>query len=423
MHLLVLLDLILEVCNQKWGHRSKTAASRIVACFLVLFAGSIWADCDSRMLFEHMGSTQECARVCLIQRERKMSVVSGDYNPTQSKPVTNPLLHASSAAAASTDDWHTMRRPQADPISQRVGLEFNRDGVAVLPEFAELFVHLTNTSGTIWDFDDNLFDSDPWVHSNPRPGIGRYATLIAEMTSNAGTVSPYNESHWDSFQFAACLGMETRYDLQRLIPAVNMAYSGLDLQCSDAYRLIADVHQRLLVIWQNCVQPIPGAIEAVERCWNIRRPMAIGSAGPGVVVMGLLEKHGMTDKFCAFVTDTPKKTPDGYVGDAALEACKRMSVAPQSAIMIGDSVSDVMTAAHAGIEYVLIRVAGKDLAERDQRISRYVAEFKNQNQMANRELVGPGATKVIFMHHFKQARFELTNNPALAFETTNHANS
>lgn len=279
-------------------------------------------------------------------------------------------------------------------------IDFGEFGITEIPQTATLFVELAGESGLLWDFDGNIFITEQAIHDSPNPGQGRYATLLQEMSQGQ-----YQPEHWSIHNFGSCLGMETSLDLKRLIPAASAAFPGVSWCDKEAMVRMAAVHNALLPLWLNQVEPVPGALDAIRRSESGGARSVICSAGPGAVVEGLLSHHRVRSVFVGLVTDTPKKTPDGYVGDAAYQACQLLGVNPAQAVLIGDTVSDVMTGAHAGVACVIIRLPGSDAEGRYELQKKYIAAIEEENRKAPRRLVGPDATKVIFLHHFDQLYF------------------
>ena len=97
---------------------------------------------------------------------------------------------------------------------------------------------------------------------------------------------------------------------------------------------------------------IDGAVEAVRRI-AADRPVAIASSAHHDVIAATLAATGLTDVFGVIVSsddvDHGKPAPDVY-----LEVARRLSVAPERALVVEDSRNGVLAGKAAGMTVVLI---------------------------------------------------------------------
>jgi HAD superfamily hydrolase (TIGR01509 family) len=98
------------------------------------------------------------------------------------------------------------------------------------------------------------------------------------------------------------------------------------------------------------VAPRPGALELLERLSEAGIPLAVASNSEPQFVQRVLSGAGLLDggPFATVVTvadvEQPKPAPDIY-----LEACRRLGVAPATAVALEDSPIGVASAAAAGM--------------------------------------------------------------------------
>ena len=97
---------------------------------------------------------------------------------------------------------------------------------------------------------------------------------------------------------------------------------------------------------------IDGAVEAVRRI-AADRPVAIASSAHHDVIAATLAATGLTDVFGVVVSsddvDHGKPAPDVY-----LEVARRLSVAPERALVVEDSRNGVLAGKAAGMTVVLV---------------------------------------------------------------------
>ena len=122
-------------------------------------------------------------------------------------------------------------------------------------------------------------------------------------------------------------------------------------------RLSAEIYDIVAEHVAEGVAPLPGAVELIAELAG-RRPLAVASNTRRRDVVGYLSAIGLVDAFDVVVgaddVDRPKPDPDVY-----LEACRRLGVAPATAIAVEDSPTGVAAARAAGM-YV-IGVQSSDL--------------------------------------------------------------
>jgi HAD superfamily hydrolase (TIGR01509 family) len=117
-----------------------------------------------------------------------------------------------------------------------------------------------------------------------------------------------------------------------------------------------DIEIELLELASQAIRagarPMPGAVSLVQRVGRVL-PMAVASNSPRRLLDLALERGELGRTFqetlAADEVAMPKPAPDLY-----LEACRRLSVAPDQALAFEDSMTGVLAAKAAGMKVICI---------------------------------------------------------------------
>lgn len=114
------------------------------------------------------------------------------------------------------------------------------------------------------------------------------------------------------------------------------------------------------------IELFPGVKEMVHAAKAAGYKTAIVTSRLINTTMEALNKYGIADDFDVIVTpeDTTKHKPDP---DPALVALRKLGSKPESAVMLGDTMFDILCANNAGVKSVLVgwTFALKDLSDED----------------------------------------------------------
>ena len=108
------------------------------------------------------------------------------------------------------------------------------------------------------------------------------------------------------------------------------------------------------------LRPFPGARALLERMRAAGLTLVVATSAQEDELAGLLDAAGVADLFAETTTssDADSSKPDPDIIEAALERAGR--VAPDGALMVGDTPYDVEAAKRAGVRTVAVRSGGWD---------------------------------------------------------------
>jgi phosphoglycolate phosphatase len=122
-------------------------------------------------------------------------------------------------------------------------------------------------------------------------------------------------------------------------------------ELDEANREMAPIYRRHLT---RLTRPMPGAMEAVAQLHVAGVAMGVATNKPQVATRQILLHFGLIERLRVIVggdaVNHQKPAPD-----ALLIALDRLGVGPSDALMVGDSVTDVMAARAAGMAVALVR--------------------------------------------------------------------
>ena len=125
--------------------------------------------------------------------------------------------------------------------------------------------------------------------------------------------------------------------------------------CDEA--LLDEAHERFMVHYGDCFadrsHPFPGVVETLKHYREAGVPLAVVTNKAAAFTEPLLEATGLRPLLDVVISgDTaPAKKPDPAPVRAALEA---MGVAPERAVLVGDSRNDVEAGLNAGCRVVCV---------------------------------------------------------------------
>lgn len=129
--------------------------------------------------------------------------------------------------------------------------------------------------------------------------------------------------------------------------------------------IMAELHELVMAEAQGGGEPMAGAREVVEGLKAMSTPMALVSNSPTEFVEAVLEPTGLMPAFRFILTPrhgfAPKPSPELY-----LEACRRLGVSAERAVVLEDSKPGVEAAKAAGTKVIGIpSVPGVELPDAD----------------------------------------------------------
>lgn len=162
------------------------------------------------------------------------------------------------------------------------------------------------------------------VHSQPV-----WRALITALCDELGYEAP------DDAAFAAMWGQGVQADVERLF--VRHTVPG-----------IAALYQQRFPDHLAALRCDPEAPGLFARLREGGLPIAVVTNTPGPLADDLLARAGVRPDTRVGGTDTPRAKP---WPDPLLEACRRLGVAPERALMVGDTRVDREAAAAAGVPF------------------------------------------------------------------------
>jgi phosphoglycolate phosphatase len=150
-------------------------------------------------------------------------------------------------------------------------------------------------------------------------------------------------------QVKSMIGNGVEKLVERAFAASDRPLSKAGLE--EANREMAPIYRRHITRW---TRPMPGAAEALARLHVARIRLGVATNKPQAATREILLHFGMLERLGAIVGGdavTHKKPAP----EALLLALERLETAPQDALMVGDSITDVEAARAAGVPVMLIR--------------------------------------------------------------------
>lgn len=206
-----------------------------------------------------------------------------------------------------------------------------------------------------------LFDSDEGGSSSRK---GPSAVLF----DLDGTLVDSRDAIWDALSHAATARrhpLPARAEVEALVgfPLEALFASTMrGVDAREASALVAAYHARFAAAAPALLAPMPGAFAALEALRGT--PLAVVTTKRRAAAEITLAAVGMRARFAAVV---PREDASALKPDPApvREACARLAVAPERAVMVGDTPLDVRAAKAAGAR--AIGVAGGHASPRELR--------------------------------------------------------
>ena len=189
-------------------------------------------------------------------------------------------------------------------------------------------------AGVVFDVDGTLVDTT-FIH----------ALCWWQAFSQFGHVVPMARIH-------RAIGMGA----QRLVPHV-LGHEHPPKETAD----LAGAQGVLFATWWELVQPLPGAESLLRWCWTQQLTTAVASSAHSRELDAMLDVLGRPDlDVIVSGDDVDEAKPSPDLLTAALE---RADLEPQDAVLVGDSVWDVLAATAAGLPCIGLTCGGTSAAE------------------------------------------------------------
>ena len=206
--------------------------------------------------------------------------------------------------------------------------------------------------------------------------MANYQTVLFDLD---GTILDTNELIIQSFLHALKDIVPADFTREHIIPSMGLPlavqlqqFSGVE----DVAELIGAYRKINLHLHDDLVRPFPYVPEVLEQLHQSGLALGVVTTKMQMTTERGLKHVGIRDYMTAIVTldDVERPKPDPQPVELALE---RLSAEPETALMIGDSIVDIQSAAAAGVKSVgvawslkgetLLREAGADYIIHDMR--------------------------------------------------------
>ena len=150
---------------------------------------------------------------------------------------------------------------------------------------------------------------------------------------------------WPEEASRAMMGMSTQQWSAYLSDVV-----GLDGTAQDAARRTIEA---MVSAYGRGLDVLPGAVEAVLRM-HARWPIGLASSSPRVLIDAAVKAMGVAELFVTTVSTEELNGAGKPAPDVYLEVCRRIGVAPPTAVAIEDAHNGILSAHAAGLKVVAI---------------------------------------------------------------------
>jgi len=150
----------------------------------------------------------------------------------------------------------------------------------------------------------------------------------------------------------------------RIMLERGFAADGRPLEEPDASRLFARYIEIYLGRIADLSRPFPGVIEAMDRLEAEGAILAICTNKRTDLSFAVLDALGLTSRFAAIVgpDQAPRQKPDA---SHLLVTIERSGGDPARAVMVGDSINDVLAARNAKVPVIAVSFGYTDVPARD----------------------------------------------------------
>ena len=150
---------------------------------------------------------------------------------------------------------------------------------------------------------------------------------------------------WPEEASRAMMGMSTQQWSAYLSDVV-----GLTGTAEDAARKTID---GMVAAYGRGLDVLPGAVEAVQRMHAVW-PLGLASSSPRVLIDAAVAAMGIGDLFVTTLSTDELNGAGKPAPDVYLEVCRRIGVAPASAVAVEDAHNGILSAHAAGLKVVAI---------------------------------------------------------------------
>lgn len=332
-------------------------------------------------------------------------------------PLDSDPPPGSSVATNEMPDWDSILRPpegrphvlpeladrEAIPSPRPVQIDYRPTGLIVLHPNQRIEIE---AQGVIFDVDETILEgTGEHVHDGPQ---ARFAKAIAELLRAQG--KDFDLGLWDK-NYRPHTGLAETAVCDRLALQVLTDYevviSPRDLQ--DLSNRLVD--ERFLEFMErvSLVENVHGLIDRISDA-DLR--LAVCTASSQRFIGRALEHFGLFSKFAAHVFEATKRIGESLFSEVPVrDACRRLNLAPQTCVMIGDSISDFGAAASGDtpLELVVLRLpaAGRDQALRKFQEQRDNALAKNGDALSR--------TVVVVVNDYDQVRISYSPQARVSY--------
>lgn len=150
---------------------------------------------------------------------------------------------------------------------------------------------------------------------------------------------------WPEEASRAMMGMSTQEWSAYLSDVVGLAGTA-----EDAAKKTID---GMVAAYARGLDVLPGAVEAVQRM-HARWPLGLASSSPRVLIDAAVAAMGIADLLVTTVSTEELNGAGKPAPDVYLEVCRRIGVAPASAVAVEDAHNGILSAHAAGLKVVAI---------------------------------------------------------------------
>lgn len=251
----------------------------------------------------------------------------------------------------------------------------------------------------VLDFDETMvLGTAEHVHDGPS---GRFALALMQSLNDKGFYD-FELNQWNDL-FRSFTG-RAQIDVCRGICNKAKELYGVSLD-PEHLSSLSDRHIDLsfLTFMQSCV--VDDAVKVLMKtAVSSGLSVAVCSSSSEEFVGRAIEHFGLRVFVRHLRGGAPKKEDtDLYNGNPVKECCSAMGITPEKVVMFGDSVADYASAALAGVNVVVLRIAASEEDEFQEAVTR----VRRQIQNAEKNHPGLRNTELYFTRNFSQVRIEL----------------
>jgi beta-phosphoglucomutase-like phosphatase (HAD superfamily) len=273
-----------------------------------------------------------------------------------------------------------------------VPIDYRPTGLIVLHPNQHIEIE---AQGVIFDVDETILEgTGEHVHDGPE---ARFAKAIAELLKQEG--KDFDLGLWDK-NYRPLTGLAESAVCNRLALQVMKDY-GVVISPRDLQDLSNRLVDERFLEFMERVTLVENVHGLIDRISGRQLRLAVCTASSQRFIERALHHFGLFSKFTAHVFEATKKIGEHlFSGDPVQDACMRLHLAPQTCVMIGDSISDFGAAASGEVplDIIVLRLpaAGRDQALRKFQEQRANALAKNGDALSR--------TVVVVVDNYDQVR-------------------